>query len=359
MKTISQIIKLITPLYFIIGNFAFAEDVSQSIKIGILTDLSGPGAYYGMQTKAGAQLAEKELNDENLELIFEDSRLDSKTAISAVQKLIFVDKIDALFVDFTPVSIAVSPIVKNQKIPMIYAAAAESVVATNPYAFKTYSSYTQGCFDLAQEFKNQGLKNVALLKIDLEPGELCHQAAIKVFPRLIIEDYQKGEKVDSQILKLKSQGAEAILNSAFEGDLLNMIHSATNLKYKVKLASGTDSFGNDVIQQMKNYPYFEGSLGFGLSTLDKKQIEEAKKVSKTNILSGEHGVGLSYLHINQLHQAIKACPKKDQECIHEKIASAPPYPKIGFEGWKDRIAQLKLVLSVFDSKNGFVPKQSN
>ena len=120
MKNVTKhsIIFLIT-LCLVTLSAALAEE--NEIKIGIITDLSGPVAYWGKQTRIGAEIAKKEINEENdvkLKIVYWDHKLNTKFAVSEAQKFINIDQVDAIYSEFAPTSIAISPIVNNKNLLM-------------------------------------------------------------------------------------------------------------------------------------------------------------------------------------------------------------------------------------------------
>ncbi|MGG1663347.1 transporter substrate-binding protein [Brevibacillus sp. NRS-1366] len=76
---------------------------SDTIKVGMLTALSGVGSNYGIPTKNSAQLAVNEINDsggllgKKLELVVGDSGSDPKTASDSAKALLNKNKVDVLF----------------------------------------------------------------------------------------------------------------------------------------------------------------------------------------------------------------------------------------------------------------------
>ena len=86
----------------IIGGSIWKNSSSSSgdtIKIGYVSPLTGDAATYGEPMYKAAQLAVDEINNnggidgKNIELIPEDSKCVGKDALSAVQKLISIDKV--------------------------------------------------------------------------------------------------------------------------------------------------------------------------------------------------------------------------------------------------------------------------
>ena len=66
------------------------EQTGTKLKIGVIAPLTGEAATYGASMKRGINLALKNNND--VEIIFEDSKLNSKDGLAAIKKLITFDK---------------------------------------------------------------------------------------------------------------------------------------------------------------------------------------------------------------------------------------------------------------------------
>ncbi|MBX7137823.1 MAG: ABC transporter substrate-binding protein [Oligoflexia bacterium] len=75
------------------------------LKIGLIYSLSGPAEIWGSYGRQGAELAAKEINEaggvagRKIQLLLEDSKTSANGALSAYQKLVKVDKVDALVGD--------------------------------------------------------------------------------------------------------------------------------------------------------------------------------------------------------------------------------------------------------------------
>lgn len=94
---------------------------AESIKIGILTDLSGLGAYWGKQTEVGSKILEEEYKQtgQNVQFIFEDHKLEPKFGVSGVQNLLNLHQVDAVYSEFAVINNPIAPILaKAQKLFM-------------------------------------------------------------------------------------------------------------------------------------------------------------------------------------------------------------------------------------------------
>lgn len=176
MEKRSRDILVIVVLILIILSLLFisfsSDDESDSVKIGVITDLTGPAAYWGESTRVGAEIAADELNGEGIEveLVFEDYRLEASLALNAAQKLVGADGVDAIYVDFNPAAISVGSFLIGKDLLFVYDAAVVSPLEGNPGAYKTYLDYREGCKQVSQKFLSEGVEEMGVLKVNLEFG---------------------------------------------------------------------------------------------------------------------------------------------------------------------------------------------
>ena len=156
----------------------------ESIKIGIITDLTGPAAYWGESTRVGAEIAVEELQKEgiNVTLIFEDYQLDSRKALTSAQKLINIDNVDAIYAEFNPAAISVGSLVKDKNILFVYDAAPTSPLKDSPYTYKTYLNYQEGCREIAKKFSVNLFREGVFATPIVFPMVVKGKARIRVIP---------------------------------------------------------------------------------------------------------------------------------------------------------------------------------
>jgi branched-chain amino acid transport system substrate-binding protein len=117
---------------------------ADTIKIGATLALSGNLSYIGESEKNGLLLAVEDINKAGgikgrmLELKTEDNQGLANPAVSGVNKLINVDKVDILFSAFTHITQAVKDTAGNAKIPMVYASAFAEIAENNNLFFRDY-----------------------------------------------------------------------------------------------------------------------------------------------------------------------------------------------------------------------------
>ncbi len=348
-KTMKWIVALVVIVLVVVGvwywqtNKVTIPAQTGPIKIGIITDLTGPAAYWGESTRVGAEIAQKELEAEGykVNLIFEDYQLDATKSLSSAQKLVNLDKVDAIYHEFNPSAIAVSSFLKDNSVLSIYDAAPISPLSASSNSFKTYLDYQNGCHLVAQKFKNEKIDKLAVLMPKIEAGELCLAGAKEVYPDLIVESYELGNTdFKTQVLKIKNGQAGAIINVGFEGDTLGSLKAIKELNYIVKYGTVDDTITDQV--KSKYAKELVGSWSFGFGQVD-ADFGSKLKSSSPKLLSTEYGAALAYTHIKQMVKSLSKC-QKDIACARDEIANSPSDGTIGFNGFKNRIADIQLEL---------------
>ena len=267
------------------------ETSTRPLRIGVLAALSGPAANWGTDIKNSVKFAAGELEAEHgrIELLIEDSKCDNRAAVSAVQKLTSIDKVDGL-IGFTCSGsvIASAPIINSAKvIAMATTASSPKVSELGPYVFRTtpsdaiaarmlrafiakkhsslviltaISDYTE---DFAAAFKDTGDKD------SLEVSELSY-----------VPD--TGD-IRSLLLKVKRQAPDAILlNPPSETHAIPMVRQIRTLKLDSSLyaayAPGILAF-REALGPMANGIHFVDTATLD-ATLNEEGLSTLKRFQK-------------------------------------------------------------------------------
>ena len=323
---------------------------AEPVRLGILTDFSGPMSYWGAGTRTGAELARDEIlaNGGKLSLFFGDHQLQPKTAVAELQKLTDVDRIDGLYSEFAPTVLAIAPIIERKKLPMIYSAAATSPLQICSTCFKSYLDFVGGCKCLGNYWRSIGIKRPGFLRLNIEPGDLCLSGMKAVFPEILESEYSSGDDVSSQILRLRRKKVDAILNIGFEPDFLRTLRSLRDLKFNVPIGTQEDAISQNALSQEP-----DSSINidiFGFSPPSKEFVKKfSSKLSSSGTISA---AALAYTHIKQLYRAITMCQNDDIKCKISAISSSPPDHESGFSGWNNRIAEFSIETRVLKPGTG-------
>ena len=111
------------------------EKTKEAIKIGAIAPLSGSVAFMGEGLRDAILMAKDDLGKtkHKYEIIFEDGQLNPKDFATAANKLINIDKVNAI-IDITAAGNAVSPIAEQNKV-IHFGIANDQNIAKGDYNF--------------------------------------------------------------------------------------------------------------------------------------------------------------------------------------------------------------------------------
>jgi branched-chain amino acid transport system substrate-binding protein len=146
-----------------------AED--QTIKIGGLLPISGPGAYFGVQDRQGVELALEELNRTGVNgykfaIRYEDSACSPLPATQAARRLIDQYKPDVIIgEECSDATLAIMPVIEQAKIPLINAGSSAIRITEpgNPWTFRIFPNEVMQGLDLAAHAYNDLNARTAVL----------------------------------------------------------------------------------------------------------------------------------------------------------------------------------------------------
>jgi len=171
---------------------------AQTIKVGLISEFSGPFADYGKQMENGVKAYMEQYGDtvagKKIEIITRDTTGPSPdVAKRLAQELVTRDKVDFLVgFGLTPNAMAVTAVATQAKKPMIIMNAAASVITTkSPYVVRVSQTIAQLSVPMAQWAAKNGVKRVYTFVADYAPGIDAEENFKKAFTAA------GGEVVDS------------------------------------------------------------------------------------------------------------------------------------------------------------------
>ena len=149
-----------------------AADVPQhsKLKVGMIVPLSGNLSAYGTATRNGFQLAVSEAPPhtyDQIEVIYEDSRYDGTTTVSAFKDLTENKRVDLLYVWGNAPSEVVAPLAQRASIPVFAVSTDPQVNAGRPWVVSYQASMAEFGARLASYLNAQGYSSVAIIKTSL------------------------------------------------------------------------------------------------------------------------------------------------------------------------------------------------
>ncbi|NMM27335.1 MAG: ABC transporter substrate-binding protein [Glaciimonas sp.] len=168
-----------------------AVAAGNTIKVGVLAEMSGTFADFGMQITNGAKAYMKQYGDtvagKKIELVIKDTTGPAPdVAKRLAQELVVQDKVDFIVgFGLTPNAFAVAPIATEAKKPTIIMNAATSAITTkSPYIARVSFTLAQVTEPMAQWAYKSGLRKIYTVVADYGPGHDAEQTFKKAFARL-------------------------------------------------------------------------------------------------------------------------------------------------------------------------------
>ena len=209
------------------------------IKIGAILPLTGDISSYGVDAKNAIELALEEINknEKRIEIIYEDDQCEPSKTVTAVNKLINVDKVKIILGPFCSGSaLAAAPIAQKNKVFMLSGSATNPKLADYDLFFRTIPSDSyQGKF--AAEYAYNVLKK-RKVAISYAQNDYCiglKEAFKKRFTELggevVLEvEHQEGATdLRTQLTKIKNSDADFIYLVPYPIDGGNFLKQAKEL----------------------------------------------------------------------------------------------------------------------------------
>ena len=232
-KKISWLILVV--LIVIVAFWGSLSIKPEKVAVGAILSLSGPAQYFGEETKKGMDFANQ---DNGVNFVFEDSRSDTSTAISAYNKLKSQNNIQAVILSLSNVANAVVPISEKDKMFSV-----QNLVSARKVAGEMSVRYFTSAEQEAPIMANFASNNLKLSKLALlastdEYGQTYANVFKTTFENaggkiVVNEAYDKKDQdFKTQLLKIKTSGAQGIYVIGLDTHLVNIFKQMNELGLK-------------------------------------------------------------------------------------------------------------------------------
>lgn len=228
--------------------------LAADIKLGVAEALTGPAAKYGVAIKNGFTLASEEINAKGgvngnkLALVIEDEQGKKEEAINVFKKLIFQDKVLAVFgPTLSNSAFAADPIANAAKVVAFGTSnTADGITAMGPFTFRNSVMEADVLpVTVKAAVKHFGIKKVAVIYGNddafTKSGYDVFKATLEQqkIPVTTTEAYAKGD-VDfkAQLTKIKAGNPDAIVCSCLAEEAANIILQTRALGMKQPFIGG-------------------------------------------------------------------------------------------------------------------------
>lgn len=232
---------------------AHAED-KNVFNVGVIIPLTGDLADYGSSIQRGFELAVSSTPQKfsNIHFVFEDSRYDANTAVSALNKLRTMNDADLYYAWGVSPTEAIIPITEANKLPLLVETTLKESTANKHYVIRAARTGERIAQALVDQISKRKIKSVSLIVADIP----FYDDIVKHLNLLLPEKGIKITKVknilpsDNQIrpyvLELKRQNAEAIGVFLLPSQIISFYKGAAELKL-VRQTFSADIIGSESI----------------------------------------------------------------------------------------------------------------
>jgi len=202
----------------------FASQENNSIRIGVFAPLTGEGAFYGNTMKKGLDLAMEDINNEGgilgkqIQLVYEDTYLDPKAAVTAMNKFIHVDKLPIVIAaEGSGATSAAAPLADSTKtLMMIGIASTPTLKDAGDYVFRVIPSDDYQGEEMVRLATELGHENAGILYVNDAYGVGIRDVFSEGFSTVggvIIEEAFESEATDfkTQLTKIKASNPDVII----------------------------------------------------------------------------------------------------------------------------------------------------
>src|SRR3989344_4197936 len=236
-----------------------AENDVGVVKIGVVSPLTGGKAQVGEGLREAIKLAQKDFGNtkKQYEFVFEDSGGDPKKSASAVQKLVSIDKVNALISIASQDGNITAEAAESARIPHI-AIANDSKITEGDYNFVHWTPVDTQAALFVDELQRRGVMKVEIFGENNDSSI----AAIDSFKKnsegtgievVWAENFNKGETdFRTMIIKMKGANPELIMLQAFSPSIEILAGQLKELKVNIPVSSITN------IGVAKDLKVFEG-----------------------------------------------------------------------------------------------------
>ncbi len=207
---------------FLITLFLPVSVLSESIKIGLVTPLTGPMSFLGKGNRTGALLAAEAANAKGgiagrrIEIIVEDSQAEPRTGLAAFKKLVDVDHVIASLVTLTSVSMAIRPVAEEKKVLIIANSNQSELVKGYRLTIRNLYSMSSLTDEVVSFARRHEFQRIGMLHADEEWGENGLRELLKKTagdsPAVVAHEsfLKSATDVMSQVVRLKAASPDMI-----------------------------------------------------------------------------------------------------------------------------------------------------
>jgi branched-chain amino acid transport system substrate-binding protein len=254
MKRLVSVLAVLAVVASMVAGCGGTSTTSGSIRLGVVTSVTGSQATFGEAQKRGYELALEEINAKGgvlgrkIELVYEDDASKAETAVSAMEKLATQDKVPLVLGSYSSAAtLPMGAVADKYQVPLIVPTAATDKLTESGYKYvfricapsSVYAGVMIGF--LATEIKPKTLaiifENTSFGTSTAEPAKAAAEAkGIKV---VAYEYYTAGAPDFKPLLtKVKAANPEAVFFVSYLLDATLLLRQSKELDFNPTIYTG-------------------------------------------------------------------------------------------------------------------------
>ena len=240
-------------LLILLSAYYSCNNPKSNINIGVLFPMTGDAGEYGVKGKKAIELAVEQINNsggingQKVKAIFEDSKADPSTGVTAIQKMISVDKVSAVVGDIvSSVSIPAATIAEKNKVVMIApTSSAPAITEAGAFIYRVWPSDLLEGYAAGNFAKQKGFKKAVVLHLNNDYGTQIAEIFTKNFETetqkvLGNEAYDpKSNDFRPTLTKIKKLNPDVIYVAGYYEDSGEILKEAKQLGLSVQFIGAT------------------------------------------------------------------------------------------------------------------------
>jgi len=253
-------------VYVLVGILGLVSGCSREaekdvVNIGAVLPLSGKAAQYGTWIQEGLELGRDEINaagginGKRLEIIYEDDMANPKSAASAMQKLVNIDKVPVVYGSWASSCVlAQAPIAQQSGTVLVGEAISPKIRNAGDYVFRMQPDARYYLRQLVPFiYKEIGSRTVSILYVNNDFGEdqakVFTEEFVKLGGRVLSSESYSQEISDfrAQLLKIKGESPNAVFVPGYS-ELGLVLKQAREMGLHMQFVGSIPSENPDVIK---------------------------------------------------------------------------------------------------------------
>jgi len=313
----------------------------KEIKIGAILPLTGDVAVWGNNTKEGIDLAVEKINnsgginESKVEIIYEDSKALPSEGVSAIRKLITVDKVSSIIDNsVSSITLAMAPIAENNNVVILATGAtAPEISEAGEYIFRIWNSDAEeGTVMADYAYDKLGLRNVAILYVNNDYGKGLNDVFNKEFLErggkiLTSQMFEQSEKdFRTQLTKIKENNPDAVYLVGYPREVPQCLKQMKELRLNVKVLS-TVAFEDPHILEIAKDAAEEVIYPYPITPIEEDTALQVFLTGYLNKYNKEPGItcDVGYDAVNMIALAIELSGSSKGEDIQKGLMMIKNY----------------------------------